>query len=99
MSIDKKRNKLRQSYANQILQHEDSSHIRQKHYQKHILPGKGRTGTSAHRPQAHSGRIWKISHEKHTPLCRCQAKFLTSRHVRMHRMVFYISNTLRKLMI
>jgi len=30
---------------------------------------------------------------------RCQAKFLTSRHVRMHRVIFYISNTLRKLMI
>jgi len=34
----------------------------------------------------------------------CQAKFLTreisdSRHVRMHRVVFYISNTLRKLMV
>ena len=26
-------------------------------------------------------------------------KFLTSRHVRMHRVMFYISNTLRKLMI
>jgi len=26
-------------------------------------------------------------------------KFLTSRHVRMHRAIFYISNTLRKLMI
>jgi len=30
---------------------------------------------------------------------RCQAKFLTSRHIRMHRATFYISNTLRKLMI
>jgi len=27
------------------------------------------------------------------------AKFLTSRQVRMHRAIFYISNTLRKLMI
>jgi len=27
------------------------------------------------------------------------AKFLTSRHVRMHRLIFCISNTLRKLMI
>jgi len=27
------------------------------------------------------------------------AKFLTSRHVRMHRVIFYIPNTLRKLMI
>ena len=27
------------------------------------------------------------------------AKFLTSRHVRVHRVIFYISNTLRKLMI
>jgi len=32
-------------------------------------------------------------------LFRCQAKFLTSRHVRMHRAIFCISNTLRKLMI
>ena len=32
-------------------------------------------------------------------LIRCQAKFLTSRHVRMHKVVFHISNTLRKLMI
>ena len=30
---------------------------------------------------------------------RCQAKFLTSHHVRMHIAIFYISNTLRKLMI
>ena len=30
---------------------------------------------------------------------RCQAKFLTSRHVRMHRVIFYTSNTHRKLMI
>jgi len=30
---------------------------------------------------------------------RCQAKFLTSRHVRMHRAIFYISHTLIKLMI
>jgi len=28
-----------------------------------------------------------------------KANFLTSRHVRMHRVIFYISNTLRKLMI
>jgi len=27
------------------------------------------------------------------------AKFLTSRHMRMHRIIFYLSNTLRKLMI
>jgi len=25
------------------------------------------------------------------------AKYLTSRHMRMHRVIFYISNTLRKL--
>jgi len=30
---------------------------------------------------------------------RCQAKFLTSRLEHMHKVVFYISNTLRKLMI
>jgi len=30
---------------------------------------------------------------------RCQAEFLTSRHVSMHRMEFYIPNTLRKLLI
>ena len=30
---------------------------------------------------------------------RCQAKFLTSRHMQGHRVIFYISNTLRKLMI
>ena len=30
---------------------------------------------------------------------RYQAKFLTSRHVRMHKVIFYISNTLRKLVI
>ena len=29
----------------------------------------------------------------------CQAKFLTSRHVRRHTVIFYISNTLRKLMV
>jgi len=29
----------------------------------------------------------------------CQAKFLTTRPVRMHRVIFYISNTLRKVMI
>jgi len=34
-----------------------------------------------------------------TVLVRCQAKFLTSRHVSMHRVIFNISNTLRKLMI
>ena len=32
-------------------------------------------------------------------LNRCHPKFLTSRHVRMHRVIFYISNTLTKLMI
>jgi len=32
-------------------------------------------------------------------LTRCQAEFLTSRHVRMHRVIFYISNTLRKLIV
>jgi len=26
-------------------------------------------------------------------ISRCQAKFLTSRHVRMHRVIFYILNT------
>jgi len=31
--------------------------------------------------------------------CRCQAIFLTSRHVPMQRVIFYISNTLRKVMI
>jgi len=30
---------------------------------------------------------------------QCQAKFLTSRHVHVHRVLFYMSNTLRKLMI
>jgi len=30
---------------------------------------------------------------------RCQAKFLTSRYVRMYRVIIYISNTLIKLMI
>jgi len=34
-----------------------------------------------------------------TPPPRCQAEFLTSRYVRMHRVIFYKSNTLRKLMI
>ena len=34
---------LRQSYAKQILQHKDSSHIQQTYYQKRTLPGKGRT--------------------------------------------------------
>ena len=29
----------------------------------------------------------------------CQAKFLTSRRVRIHRLTFYTSTTLRKLMI
>jgi len=56
-----------------ILQHNDSSHIQQKHYQKRTLLGKDRTVISSHRQQAHSARIWKISHEKHPPLCR--AKF------------------------
>jgi len=32
-------------------------------------------------------------------LIRCQAKFLTSRHVRMHSVIFCISNTLSKLLI
>jgi len=35
---------------------------------------------------------WRLNH-------RCQAKFLTSRLMRMHRATFNISNTLRKLMI
>jgi len=30
---------------------------------------------------------------------RCQAKFLTSHHVCMHRVIFYIPNTLTKLII
>jgi len=29
----------------------------------------------------------------------CQAKFLTSHHVRMHRLIFYIENMLTKLII
>jgi len=32
-------------------------------------------------------------------MCKFQAKFLTSRHARMYRRMFHISNTLRKLMI
>ena len=35
---------------------------------------------------------WRLNH-------RCQAKFLTSRHMRMRRATFNISNTLRQLMI
>jgi len=35
---------------------------------------------------------WRLNYQ-------CQAKFLTSRHMRMHRATFYILNTLRKLMI
>jgi len=31
--------------------------------------------------------------------CRCQAKFLTSHHVRMRRVIFYIPNRLIKLII
>jgi len=30
---------------------------------------------------------------------RCQAKFLTSHHLRIHRLIFYIANTLIKLII
>jgi len=30
---------------------------------------------------------------------QCQAKFLTSRHVRMHRVAFYLSNSLKELVI
>jgi len=33
------------------------------------------------------------------PRNRCQVKFPTPRHVHMHRVLFYISNTLGKLMI
>ena len=44
-----------------------------------------------------------FSHSDSTPdpkfFIRCQAKFLTSRHVHMRKVLFYISNTLRKLMI
>jgi len=32
-------------------------------------------------------------------LSRCQAKFLTSHHVRMHRLIFYIPDTLINLII
>jgi len=32
-------------------------------------------------------------------VARCQAKFLTYRHARMHRVIFYVSNMLRKLII
>jgi len=32
-------------------------------------------------------------------ICRCQTKYLTSRHERMHTVILYIWNTLRKLMI
>jgi len=35
---------------------------------------------------------WRLNHRR-------QEKFLTSRHMRMHRATFNISNTLRKLMI
>jgi len=36
----------------------------------------------------------------HESSCWCpKAKFLTSRHVRVFRVIFYVSNTLRKLMI
>jgi len=36
---------------------------------------------------------------KTSDIRKCQAKCLTSSHVRMHRVTFYISNTLRKLII
>jgi len=32
-------------------------------------------------------------------IIRCQAKFLTSHHIRMHRVIFYIPNTLIKLIV
>jgi len=48
------------------------------------------------------GKLWKPFHSSDIQpavITRCQAKFLTSRHARVHRVIFYTSNTLRKLMI
>ena len=53
---------------NIFLLYKNSSHVQQKHHQKSNRPGEDRTVTSVHREQAHSARIWKISHEEHTSL-------------------------------
>jgi len=42
---------------------------------------------------------WERKLPQHRIISRCQAKLLTSRHVHMHRAIFYILNTLRKLMV
>ena len=43
--------------------------------------------------------VWSVTPGPRIKWYRGQEKFLTSRHVCMHRVVFYISNTLRKVMI
>ena len=43
--------------------------------------------------------LWLQAHYPSGYQCRCQAKFLTSHHVRMHRVGFRIPNTLIELMI
>jgi len=44
---------------------------------------------------------WTLTEKFHSPssLTRCQAKFLTSHHVCMHRLMFFMANTLIKLII
>jgi len=37
-----------------------------------------------------------VATDAETNKCRCQAKFLTSHHVLMHRVIFYIPNTVYK---
>jgi len=47
-------------------------------------------------------KSWFVKFQKFRTRCQRNfwlAKFLTSRHVRMQRAIFYISNTLRKLLI
>jgi len=51
---------------------------------------------SSHMQQEHHNRQPRLSGVKRNLWL---GKFLTSRHVRMHRVIFNISNTLRKLII
>jgi len=48
-------------------------------------------------PKLYSRGDQPAAHEPLAVVARCQAKFLTSRHVHMHRVIFYVSKTLRKL--
>jgi len=73
------------TYNNNVFLPADTKYIVQRHTLYTTLDNKKHKTERLH-------LRWRLNHRR-------QEKFLTSRHMRMHRATFNISNTLRKLMI